>query len=660
MQTRNITILILALIMSMPTFCQKVYIDKSGVIRWQKDKTELRLFGANYCLPSACDYRAANYVGGNHKEMIEEDMDHFVKMGFDCVRLCFWGDSENTDHEGNLIYNEHLDLLCYLINECTTRNIYMSFAPIVTYEAAWPEVPVFEGVDNALLTYDKNKGILQTFGKSSLITNAKAIKAQQNYITSLLNYRNPYTSRLIKDEPNILFLELINEPKQLPNRPDAMKHYINTMVKTVKDTGCRMLTFYNVSQDFKVGKTVMESDIDGTTWAWYPHYPLTADQSRQWKGNPLPFMQDYPQMRMPEVQGKPKMVYEFGQPDSESALGYPAMTKCFHDGGAQIVLLFSYDMLKTAAMNSGWRLHYINMVYTPEAAVGAMISQKITKSKSTECLSLCYSKGKELAIWNDDTCFIYSATNNIMPRNMEKLKHIIGVGKSPVADYDGTGIFFLDKQEDGTWKQDIYPDIVKLEDPFIQQKDFKHPVRMAIEPQHKMALNLPYAICSAKDFGRRITNSRNFRSPVSKLDTISEDGTLLLNYEVKHLEREPHDATLSLFVGDRIYKGMSDISIVARGTCPVTVTLIDSKGQCFSAEVALSSENKEYRIPLSRFKPGKGVLLPQDWPGACPYWYPQTETTATLDVMDIEHLQVSIRHKEGQSAEQQIWIKEIR
>ena len=41
-----------------------VYMDSSGVIRWKKNKQEIALFGANYCLPSACDFRAADYVGG--------------------------------------------------------------------------------------------------------------------------------------------------------------------------------------------------------------------------------------------------------------------------------------------------------------------------------------------------------------------------------------------------------------------------------------------------------------------------------------------------------------------------------------------------------------------------------------------------------------------
>ena len=77
-----------------------VYTDAAGTIRWKKNKQEVSLFGANYCLPSACDFRAAAYMRGDRKQMIAEDMDHFKRMNWDALRLCFWGDFQNTDRDG--------------------------------------------------------------------------------------------------------------------------------------------------------------------------------------------------------------------------------------------------------------------------------------------------------------------------------------------------------------------------------------------------------------------------------------------------------------------------------------------------------------------------------------------------------------------------------
>ena len=62
---------------------EKVYMDKQGVIRWTENRKEVALFGANYCLPSACDFRAADYVGGDRKQMIVEDLEHFKRMNWD-------------------------------------------------------------------------------------------------------------------------------------------------------------------------------------------------------------------------------------------------------------------------------------------------------------------------------------------------------------------------------------------------------------------------------------------------------------------------------------------------------------------------------------------------------------------------------------------------
>ena len=94
-----------------------VYLDNAGVVRWRDNRQEVALFGANYVLPTASDYRAAGYVGGDRKKMIDEDMAQFARMGWDGLRLTFWGDWEASDSAGNLIANDHLDLQDYLITK---------------------------------------------------------------------------------------------------------------------------------------------------------------------------------------------------------------------------------------------------------------------------------------------------------------------------------------------------------------------------------------------------------------------------------------------------------------------------------------------------------------------------------------------------------------
>ena len=138
----------LALCASVPAGAQRssprramrsAYVDARGVIRWKDSKQEVALFGANYTLPSASDYRAAGYLTSDRKKLVDEDMAQFARMGWDALRISFWGDWENSDHAGNLRANDHLDLMDYLIARARERGIYILFSPITTYQSTWPD-----------------------------------------------------------------------------------------------------------------------------------------------------------------------------------------------------------------------------------------------------------------------------------------------------------------------------------------------------------------------------------------------------------------------------------------------------------------------------------------------------------------------------------------
>lgn len=446
-----------------------VYQDKEGTIRWNKDNSRVTLFGANYCLPSACDYRAAAYTDIDRDSMISEDLNHFKRMNWDGLRLCFWGDWQNTDVNGNLIDNDHLRLLDRLIAEATARDIYMLLSPIVTYHSQWPE-----------MTDSTNTGFMNTYSKSDLILNPKAISAQKNYIKQLLNHVNRYTGRKIKDEPNILFIELINEPTQMPDKPKEMSEYINGMVDAIRSTGCRKLTFYNVSQNFDVAPIVAASKVDGGTYAWYPQ----GLNHRTIKGNPLLCVDRYKQLLDPVMNGKSKIVYEFDSDDRIDALQIPAMAREFARGRCQFATIFSYDMLRTAPKNLGWNTHYTNMVYTPRKSVGAMIAAEIirrmTPGEKNEYFpkNNCFGEFKldydaDVALLNNDSLFYHSGSISVMPKNIESLTHIAAVGSSPVVEYEGNGIYFMDKNSDGSWTLELYPDIIAIADPFLQPSPYK-------------------------------------------------------------------------------------------------------------------------------------------------------------------------------------------
>jgi hypothetical protein len=254
-----------------------VVLDREGVLRWRDTNEEVALFGANYTLPSAGDFRAAGYLGLDRKKLVDEDMAHFARMGWNALRISFWGDWENTDRAGNLIANEHLDLLDYLIAKARARGIYMLLSPITTYSAEWPDSMQFTG----------SLGFANHFRKSELGTKDSAIAAQVNYVKQILNHVNPYSGLAYKDDPAIPFVEPINEPIHHSRDVAGSIRYINALVEAVRSAGSRQLVFHNLTQDFAIAQAISRSRMQGISLGWYSPARLRVRHGRHPGGIPV-------------------------------------------------------------------------------------------------------------------------------------------------------------------------------------------------------------------------------------------------------------------------------------------------------------------------------------------------------------------------------------
>src|SRR5213075_1254548 len=62
--------------------------------------------------------------------------------------------------------------------------------------------------------------------------------------------------------------------------------------------------------------------------------------------------------------------------------------------------------------------------------------------------------------------FLYTGTTETRPPNPDQLRRIAGVGSSQVVQYDGSGVYFLDRVRSGLWRFEVYPDAVPVRDPF--------------------------------------------------------------------------------------------------------------------------------------------------------------------------------------------------
>lgn len=465
-----------------------VYLDHQGVVRWRDNRAEVALFGANYVLPTASDYRAAGYLHADRKRMIDEDMAQFARMGWDGLRLTFWGDWEASDSAGNLIANDHLDLLDYLIARARDRGIYMLFSPIQLYSSNWPDA----------LADTSEPGFGRHFGKARMGTDSSAIAAQANYLRQILNHVNPYTHVALKDEPAILFIELVNEPWHHPEDLTGSVRYINALTDAVRATGCDKLIFYNVSQDFRIGAAIRRSRAQGVTFGWYPS---GLNSGHELQGNYLRAVDAYPDMRRPELDRLPRIVYEFDSPDLRTGYLYPAMARTFRAVGTQFAAMFAYDMLRTASRNLGWQTHYLNLVYTPRKAMSAVIAaeamHRLPRMRSygpypanTRFGDFRVSYEENLGELVAADAFLYAGSTRSTPPDPAALRRIAGYGSSPTVAYDGKGIYFLDKLRDGLWRLEVYPDAVPVRDPFEPPNPGKVVTR-AISRAWPMTVALP-------------------------------------------------------------------------------------------------------------------------------------------------------------------------
>ena len=466
---------------------RRAEVDDAGTLRWTDDGSEVRLFGANYCLPSASDYRAAKRVTDDLKAVIDADMAHFARMGFDGLRLSFWGDYENSDAEGNLIDNEHLDLLDYLIFRARERGIHMMFSPIVLHDARWPDA------------MDKpSTGFANRFEKSEMGRDPAAVAAQARYLEQILRHVNRYTGVALADEPAIFAVELVNEPWQHSRDADGSVWYIDSLADAARSAGFEGPLMFNVSQDFGMAPHVRRSKAAGVTFGWYPTGLMGG---RQLQGNFLRTADAYPDLLRPSLRGMPRVVYEFDQGDSMSAVMYPAMVRTFRSTGAQFAAMFSYDMLATAPYNLGWQTHYLNLVCTPQKAVSAVIAGEAMRRlpayedygrypANTTFGEFSLDPNADVSVLAADDVYMNAGPTQTPAPRPGALTRVVGFGASPVVDYAGQGSYFLDKLADGVWRLEVYPDALIVADPFAPPRVDRVVSRLAYR-ERPMTVRLP-------------------------------------------------------------------------------------------------------------------------------------------------------------------------
>lgn len=591
-----------------PATTNPVFVDKAGVLRWSKDNSEAAFFGVNYTVPFAYGYRSVRALGQDPEKAIDQDVYHFARLGFDAFRVHVW-DTEITDSLGNLKDNDHLRLFDYLVHKLKERRIKIFLTPLAFWGNGYPE-------------RDQNTGSFSSkWNKQQVLVTEDAIKAQENYMKQLLRHVNPYTKRTYGQDPDIIAMEINNEPHHRGPKPQAAE-YITRMVTAAKASGWTKPIFYNISESPAYADVVASAPIDGVSFQWYPT-GLVANRSL--RGNYLPNVDRYLIPfgdTIPQYRTKARMVYEFDAGDVLESYMYPAMARSFRTAGFQWATQFAYDPLATAYGNTEYQTHYLNLAYTPSKAISLLIAGKAFRTlprgkdygaypADTLFDVFRVSYKNNLSEMNSNQEFYYSNTTTTQPLNPLRLLHIAGVGSSPVVQYEGRGAYFLDRIEPGVWRLEVMPDAVHIRDPFERASPRKEVTRIQWQ-SYTMSIQLPDL---ATGFSISALNEGNtYKGTANSQSFLIQPGTYLIRSKEKEtrlLTRPTNIGTLKIteFVAPRpqstdpLVRHTPFSEVAAGKEFPLFATVVGVDTATKLTVELRHSSNKWKTVPLQRLAP---------------------------------------------------------
>lgn len=511
-----------------------IYVDKNGTIRGTKDNKEVSFFGVNYTTPFAYAYRAHKALGVDLERAIQQDVYHLARLGLDAFRVHVW-DNEISDVKGNLLENDHLRLYDFLLAELKKRNIKTIITPIAFWGNGYPERD------------EDTPGFSRFYGRGKLTTNDSAIMAQENYLRQFFKHVNPYTKLSYQDDPDVIAVEINNEPAHSGPKKDVTE-YINRLANAIKSTGWSKPVFYNISQGPYYADAVAASVVDGYSFQWYPSGLVSGNEL---KGNYLPNVDKYtiPFDSIPTFKSKALMVYEFDAADILQSCMYPAMARSFREAGMGWATQFAYDPMAIAYGNTEYQTHYLNLAYTPSKAISLLIASKVfhrvprfkdfgsyPADSVFDIFRVSYKES--LSEMNDAQEFYYSNNTSTSPKDVSKLKHVAGVGRSPLVDYNGAGAYFLDKLETGVWRLEVMPDAVYIRDPFEKASPKKEVTRIEWN-EHGMKINIPELGSDFEIKGLNEGNANFFKASSNRF--VINPGTYLLSKTGKKPSIDKYD-----------------------------------------------------------------------------------------------------------------------
>ena len=453
---------------------------EDGILYFE-DNTKVNLFGFNFQPCLSWEHGARMHNQGvlmplkarDLKKVTDESFDEIERLGAELIRVHLMP-ADFTNDKGDVFDTIWLDTFMYVMAEAQKRGLYVYLT-------------ILNHLDHDGTQFPYNKeSFAASFPREDWMVDPDVIMATENCIKQLLNHRNPYNGELLKFHSSLAVIEPINEPSywwfekwvdfnKKGNRDkfeswsyQNTKKYINRIVDLIRSEGVTQPIVWNcgwpklIQKNKAAFNAIADSKVDGVSFCLYPGQsdlkkPFWKNTEELSDKNYLPYIKDCAEnedwlgwLYSDSFKNKAKLVYEYETFCNQSGYLYPAMAEFFRSVDAQIAAQWTYGLTGYAKYLGG--SHVFNLKTTPKKAASFMVAKKQFKDIQT---SYSY-KTRSSAVMHDGE-LIYSGEINIESELLPSA--IIGVGNSPYVEYSGSGLYFIEPDNNGSFYIEIMPDV---------------------------------------------------------------------------------------------------------------------------------------------------------------------------------------------------------
>ncbi len=439
---------------------------KEGIIYDAENRT-VKLWGVNYYVPFNHNFFNIKELGLDHRKIIDEDLRHFQILGIDLIRMHLY-EREITDRLGNIVENENLEILDYLIEECSKKGIYLMLSPTVWWNTVANQIRQEELYAYWHIGAQEAFGFTNFFSCDAMLWDQDAIDCQARYLRGLFSRKSTVSGKRMNEYSNIIVFELFNEPRypekwQLekdleltpewmsaatysrgaerkklvrlweefrdahPEEPDfdrcfskfrahILNHYFESLWPIITDFfGDNVIRAQFISYsglpDEDLRPVFEKAPIEAATIGTYLNASGLFDAVNTDSANHLELATRWfdrfkkaPQSRLARIS------YEFDA--TGSTTGYPlaAIAAMYAQTGIQMASYFTYTPSGIAPWNPGWLVHFLNMEHTPARAASFAAAGEIFRSNEKECAVECGPEewnGKNFKIRRENDLVIF-------------------------------------------------------------------------------------------------------------------------------------------------------------------------------------------------------------------------------------------------------------